>query len=147
MAIPRWRVISTLIKSRWAPPETRLHKLENALRESDGVVRRGGDHDPWDLEVQGGLMGGVRMILALEHHGASHQLLRVRMWPTVSPIALTGVAILAALSTAAGLSGAVAASVVLATLATAMAGRLLWEAAHAAGTLLSALPALRGEDA
>src|SRR5207302_2063580 len=73
---------------RWQDVAEKLASMETALRESGAVVRRGGNFDRWDLEVQGGLLGGVRMLLAVEDHGPRKQLVRVRSWPTFSPVGL-----------------------------------------------------------
>ena len=54
------------------------------------VVTSGGAFDNWDLEIRGGLLGRVRVRLALEEHGAGRQLLRLRAWPVLS---LTGLGI------------------------------------------------------
>src|SRR5207244_10977964 len=73
---------------RWQDVAEKLGSMETALRESGAVVRRGGEFDRWDLEVRGGLLAGVRMLLAVEDHGPRTQLIRVRSWPTFSPVGL-----------------------------------------------------------
>jgi len=73
---------------RWQDPAARLAALEAILREAGAAVARGGDWDRWDLDVRGGLLGGARMRLAVEEHGAGRQLTRVAGWPRFSIAAL-----------------------------------------------------------
>ena len=61
-----------------------LRTLETHLIEASAVVTRGGAFDNWDLEVRGGLLGGIRTRLCLEEHGSGKQLLRFRSWPVLS---------------------------------------------------------------
>ena len=48
------------------------------------MTARGGDYDDWDLEVRGGLLGGARLRLGVEEHGAGKQMLRFRAWMRLS---------------------------------------------------------------
>jgi GT2 family glycosyltransferase len=70
---------------RWTERGERRHQLlpriEQMLRAGGAVVRRGGDWDRWDLEVAGGRLGVVRLIVAVEDHGAGARLQRWRWWP------------------------------------------------------------------
>jgi GT2 family glycosyltransferase len=95
-----------LWSERWSPPESRIQSLLAALRSTGAVVRTGGDHDRWDLEARGAGLGGVRLLVAVEEHGAGRQMVRMRAWPRCSPVAAGAVAAFAALSAAAGLSAA-----------------------------------------
>jgi GT2 family glycosyltransferase len=73
---------------QWHSTEEWLASLERALSTQAAVSTRGGDFDQWDLQIRGGLLGGVRMRLAVEEHGEGKQLLRLRAWPVVSRVGL-----------------------------------------------------------
>src|SRR3970282_517186 len=60
------------------------------------VVICGGDFDPWDLHVRGGLLGAARGLVAVEEHGGGRQMIRLSVRPW-SPFPV--VAVLAGLST------------------------------------------------
>ncbi len=61
-------------------------RLESALRRSGGVIFSGGEFERWDLHVRGGMLGSMRMRMAVEEHGGGRQLLRIRSWPRFSRI-------------------------------------------------------------
>jgi GT2 family glycosyltransferase len=65
----------------WQTPEERFAKIQGTLRDEDAVILHGGDYDRWDLEIIGGMFGSVRMLMAIEDHGAGTQLVRIRSWP------------------------------------------------------------------
>src|SRR3989337_1613078 len=52
------------------------------------AVLRGGNFDPWDLEVRGGMFGNARMIMGIEEFGGGKQLVRFRIWPQFFPAGL-----------------------------------------------------------
>jgi hypothetical protein len=58
--------------------------LESFLKSHGAIVQAGSDFETWDLEVRGGLLGGVRTQLAVEEHGQGKQLLKFRIWPTIA---------------------------------------------------------------
>ncbi|HSR66663.1 MAG TPA: glycosyltransferase [Acidobacteriota bacterium] len=122
-----------LWKESWTAPETSLRELEAALMERDAIVRRGGDFDRWDLEVRNGVIGSLRIHMAVEEHGQGKQLLRLRSRPRFSAVGLMLVGGFALLSGAAAFDGAWAASALLALLALAGFLRAFLEAAAAAG--------------
>ncbi|MEN9903571.1 MAG: hypothetical protein RLZZ555_136 [Pseudomonadota bacterium] len=106
---------------QWRSPEQWVETLEAALRQQDAIVRRGGHFDDWDLEVRGGLFGSLRVLAAVEEHGAGKQLVRFARRSTVP--ALTRVAIWAGALLGAGavLGGGWVAAVVLLAGALALA--------------------------
>jgi GT2 family glycosyltransferase len=65
----------------WQAPEERFAKIQRTLRAEGAVMFHGGDYDRWDLEIIGGMFGSVRMLMAIEDHGAGTQLVRLRSWP------------------------------------------------------------------
>ncbi len=44
---------------------------------------RGEEHDRWDLEVRGGILGAARVLMGVEDHAGGKQLLRLRYWPRI----------------------------------------------------------------
>jgi hypothetical protein len=83
MALPRPQVIS-IWTEYWQAPEKRLQLLETSLREDGTAVFRGGDFDRWDLTVKGGMLGAMRILMAVEEHGLGQQMVRFRVWPRYS---------------------------------------------------------------
>jgi len=103
-AFPRpW--LANIWSGRSLGAEERLHAIEATLRARGSLPLRGGNYDPWDLEVRGGLLGSARMFIALEYHGDGRQLLRVRSWPRCSLAAAALTLVFAGLSLGAGHDG------------------------------------------
>jgi len=73
-----------LWSEKWLDSAETLLSLESVLRSSGAVVRRGGDYDRWDLEIRGGLFGGVRIRTVSENYGHGKHMLRLRSWPCFS---------------------------------------------------------------
>jgi hypothetical protein len=69
---------------KWLDSCEVLLSLESVLRSDGAVVRRGGDYDNWDLEVRGGLFGGVRVHAVSENYGRGKNMLRLRSRPWFS---------------------------------------------------------------
>ena len=70
---------------------------------------RGEEHDRWDLEVRGGILGAARVLMGVEDHAGGKQLLRLRYWPQIpgrGPILVLGFAALAGAAAQAQLWGA-----------------------------------------
>jgi GT2 family glycosyltransferase len=111
-ALPRVQT-ATLWSEYWRPPAERLQSLEKALRQVGTCVRRGGDFDRWDLEIQGGLFGRVRMLMAIEEHGAGKQLVRLRAWPVCAMLGVALPLLMGLLAVRAALDQAWTASVIL----------------------------------
>jgi hypothetical protein len=80
-----WPRTFTLKADQWRSCENWLESLESNLKGLRTVVSRGGDFDHWDLELRGGLLGRVRMLMAVEEHGGGKQFLRFRAWPRCAP--------------------------------------------------------------
>ncbi len=89
----------------WRSPEDDLRNLRTQLQDSGAIVGIGGEYDRWDLQVQGGLLGGSRLRLAMQPYGAGKQLFRYRITPRYSWFTIAASAPFAVISTAAGLSG------------------------------------------
>ncbi len=100
---------------RWLPHDLWVRSIEGALLERGATAVRGGDFDRFDLEVRGGMSGSVRLLVAVEEHGAGRQLVRVRTSPRWStwglalalpPLALAATAAASHAWTAASILGA-----------------------------------------
>ena len=100
LAIPR-PCVHAFWSERWASAEARLASLETTLQDLGVTTRRGGDFDRWDLEVRGGLLGGVRIRMAVEEHGAGRQLARVALLPRLAAVVSIGSALFGSLELAA----------------------------------------------
>jgi GT2 family glycosyltransferase len=115
----------------WASVEQRLQALEGTLRARGTTVRRGGEFDRWDLEVQVGLMGCSRARMVMEEHGAGRQLVRLRRWPRCALHGTVALLSLAMLACAAALDSAPIPAALLAAACGAIGLRAAWEAAGA----------------
>ena len=120
---------------RWHAPDERVRGIESALRRNGGVVFSGGDFERWDLHVRGGMLGSMRMRMAVEEHGSGRQLLRIRSWPRCSRIGV-GVALgFGGLAAAAALSGAWIVAAVMAAVVAVIVACIVKDCATAAGVL------------
>jgi hypothetical protein len=106
-----WRVFVTVLplptvhsiwSDHWATIESRLSQLNAIVKESKAAITVGGDFDPWDFTIHGGMLGSIRVVAMVEEHGNGRQLLRFRAWPKPPAAAF---AVLFALATLAGLAG------------------------------------------
>ena len=79
-----WPRMFQLWSEKWLDSTEVLLPLESVLRSSGAVVRRGGDYDSWDLEIRGGLFGGVRVSTASENYGRGKYMVRLRSRPWFS---------------------------------------------------------------
>jgi len=79
-----WPRTFLLWSEKWIDNTTILHSLESLLRSSGAVVRRGGDYDRWDLEIRGGLFGGIRIRTVSETYGRGKHSLRLHFRPWFS---------------------------------------------------------------
>jgi len=145
LALPWPRTFAAMRTGRWQDVAEKLGSMETALRESGAVVRRGGEFDRWDLEVRGGLLAGVRMLLAVEDHGPRTQLIRVRSWPTFSPVGLVLILCFLVLGAAGELHHARLACGVLGLLTVGLGLRKLQEAGYSMAAVLSTVKRHAGE--
>jgi O-antigen biosynthesis protein len=137
----RW----TIWSERRRPAPERLGALEAGLRAQDVAVRRGGEFDRWDLEVRAGPLGTVRLLHALEEHGAGTQLVRLRAWTRCARSALLTAALLGGLAAWAAADGSAVAAAVLGVSAGALLGLAVRDCAHATAAVLHAVDAARAE--
>ncbi len=79
-----WPRMFQLWSEKWLDGTEVLLSLESVLRSGGAVVRRGGDYDSWDLEIRGGLFGGLRVYTVSENYGRGKHMLRLRSRPWFS---------------------------------------------------------------
>jgi len=139
----QWRWPKSVKYSRWheqwESPDDTLEKLGAAIRKSGVVVTAGGNYDPWDLEIRGGLIGVARVVVGTEEHGAGSQMMRFRMRPGWSSFSLLLVVLFAFISTGSAMDGAWLPSMVSAFLAIAIVVRGVFETGFAIGAASSPL--------
>jgi GT2 family glycosyltransferase len=132
-----------LWSEQWHSSEEWLAALERALLKEAAVPTRGGDFDRWDLQIRAGLLGGIRMRLAVEEHGGGKQLLRLRTWPMVSRVGLGITGLFAIFTIGAALEGSFAAAPLLGWFGAVMAMWALHGCAQATSIYLAAVRVLR----
>jgi O-antigen biosynthesis protein len=140
LAVPRRRRM-TLWSESWRPVEERIRHLERVLEQADRSVLHGGEFDRWDLEVRRGRLGSARILMAIEDYPRGRQLVRWRLWPRFSLLAVVTAVACGALAVAAASGGGAVAAVVLAVLTTVLLGRAALDAAAATGSVVRAFEA------
>jgi GT2 family glycosyltransferase len=131
----------------WRSPEQRLETLEATLQAGGVNVTRGGNFDTWDLQVDGGTSGGVRLCVAVEDHDKGAQMIRYRLQPTTGRGLLVLIAVSAVLSALAALDGAWVAAGILALLAVILAVLILGACGSATSSALRALKGIERDGA
>jgi hypothetical protein len=126
----------TVWSEEWHSSIDWLESLENSMRGLRKVVSRGGDYDHWDLELRGGLLGCVRVLMAVEEHGGGKQFVRFRTWPRCAPAGIVATLLFAALSAGAAMSQAWVASGVLMAVAGLFMMRIFKECAGALSAMV-----------
>lgn len=136
---PRAHQQATMVSGAWESPQEKLTNLERALLRAGAVVRRGGEFARWDLELQGGLLGGARVLLSVEDLCPGQQLVRFRSWPALRSWGLVLFMVLVLLAAGATVDHAWIAGVTLGLAGLALLLRTLTEAAYSQSTLLQLL--------
>jgi glycosyltransferase involved in cell wall biosynthesis len=126
--------------------EERLRSLETGIRTFGASPKRGGEFDPWDLEVRGGLLGSARMFVAVEHHGDGNQLVRIRSWPRCSIVGLLVTIVFTVLALDALEDQSWSAVAVLGTISLTLISFTLRECAAATAAFLSAVRKIEQEE-
>jgi hypothetical protein len=140
-SVPRSRTVS-LWSEVWRSPDEWLRLLQERLKGEGTPGVAGGDYDDWDLEIQAGVLGGVRTRMAVEEHGAGKQLLRFRIWPRFSLSGLFMSVLMLCLAVAAGYDRAGIAAGVLGGAGLVVAWRMFLECSLAVHQLQGALGSL-----
>ncbi len=138
LAIPWPRTLMTWT-DRWAAASDRLAAIEAAIRAQGVAVRRSGMFDQWDLEIRQGSLGIVRLLMAIEENPGRTQIVRVRLWPRLQPLAATVALLLAGLGAAAAVDGSDVVAIVLVVGCLAVVGHTVRQCATAAGVTMQAL--------
>jgi len=140
-----WPRRLTVWSERGRTADEWLAQLELAARARDALVRRGGPYSRWDLEARGGMLGGARLRMAIEEHGAGRQLLRFRLRPTLpaGPCAIAGIA--ACLTALAVRDHAWVATAFLAATVFCTVAGMLWDSGAGMMAWLSTVPHLAAD--
>jgi hypothetical protein len=141
-SIPRRRTLA-IWSERWVSPQQWLCWLQDATRDHGGLAFSGGEFDRWDIEVRGGLLGSMRVLMAIEEHGQGRQLVRCRVWPRIVPLGWIVVAVVVAMAIAAGFQDYWGACIMLAAAGVVTAVRAVCDCAYAAGTVFEVVESTR----
>lgn len=144
LAIPGLRMLNIWSES-WHAPQDWLSAIEAALKEAGATLIRGGDFDRWDLELRGGLLGAVRIRMAIEEHGGGRQLVRVRFWPRCQRFWLALSLICAVVAVEAAMDYATLISIIFASGAASYWLVLLDEWSRATALLMKLLRAIKSK--
>jgi GT2 family glycosyltransferase len=123
----------------WSPPIERVARIEETARQAGARVLRGGPYSRWDLEISGGAAGSTRILTSVEEHGRGRQLVRSRVWPSVTRAAWRSALGLTLLSTGAGLSGEWMAAAILLALLAMLVAVTVWECSTAMAAATAAV--------
>jgi glycosyltransferase involved in cell wall biosynthesis len=137
IAVPWPHVWSVWTKSR--DPLDRLKGLEEKLRASRVFTSVGREYDRWDLQAKTGLLGGARLLTAVEEHRGGRQLLRFRAWPVFSLAGPVMAALFACLALAAKFDHAVIPAGVLGLAGLLAALRTAWECMSSQAAIVDAV--------
>src|SRR5208337_4708404 len=129
----------TIWSQEWRSSIAWLESLETGVKTLRTAVLRGGDYDGWDLELRGGLLGSVRVLMAVEEHGGGNQFIRLKGWPRCTPAGIFMTLFFAALGAASAAGHAWFACGVLNAIAIALMTRVLIECSFAMSTLSEVL--------
>jgi hypothetical protein len=91
------------------------------------------------LEVRAGLLGSVRLLMAVEDHGAGNQFVRVRLWPRWSLLEMLPIVLFSSLSAAAALDNAWLAFAILGLTSVFITSRSARDCGGAVATILRTL--------
>jgi len=131
---------------RWRDPIERLQDIEASLRTSGATIVHGGEYDRWDLGVRGGILGGARLLMAAEDHGAGKQFVRFRSWPICSHGAIGSLLALAAITGGTIMEQAWSACAVIGFIAGLVGIRTFQECAGATADILRSITQMEIED-
>jgi len=131
----------------WQPADARLDAIRSALKERGAAVHLqcGGDFDPWDLELRGGLLGATRLQMVTEEHGGGKQLVRFRLQPRIRPEGGALLIFLLILFLAAAVDGAWVPSGLFGAGTLFLFYRIMRECGEGLVALLSAIERTQGE--
>jgi hypothetical protein len=134
-----WPKTFTIWSEQWRSQISWLESVEEGIKALKAVVVRGGDFDGWDLELRGGLLGSVRVLMAVEEHGGGNQYIRVKSWPRCTPAGIFLTLFFAALGAASATAQAWIACGALNAIALVLMMRVLVECSSAMSTITEVL--------
>jgi GT2 family glycosyltransferase len=129
----------------WRLPEQWVTRLRNLISRGGTTVIDGGAYDRWDLEIRAGVLGGARVLMAIEDHGSGNQYVRALIRPHYPIPVVVAMLTLIGFGAAAALDRAWVATIALALADCFLVGRSVLEATTAAGVLLKAFDDLKSE--
>jgi glycosyltransferase involved in cell wall biosynthesis len=129
----------SLWHEQWEAPADLLDRLRSSLMAGGAVVTPGGAYDAWDLEVRGGLLGGVYLLMAVEEHGAGRLMVRYRLRPRWSRIALLCIVLFGLIAIGAVIDGSWITGGISALLAMLVFAWMQADCGFATGTVSAAL--------
>ena len=127
----------------WHSPTDWLQAVETPLQNSGAGVFRGGDYARWDLEVRGGVLGGVRLRMLAEEHGGGRQYVRFRVWPHWPKASLVIGGVASGLTAAAAYDDARVAALALGTVGLICVVAMIAESAAAMALMRDTLAVLK----
>jgi GT2 family glycosyltransferase len=131
-----WPSVISVWSETWRDPSDWVALLQEHLGKLGARVFVSTPVDRWDLEARAGLLGGARVLVTVEEHGAGKQFVRFRVWPMLRFRTLTlGSIVFAVLSTLAFLDGATVAGIGLGLLVAAVLALFLVKSGAALATL------------
>lgn len=104
---PKWprEICYCLWREEWQSRFCLLQQIQRRLMGNGALVRIGGNYEPWDLEIHGGLLGDARILTAVEEHGRGKQYFRFRIKPTFSRIGVMTIVVFGMIAILQALSG------------------------------------------
>jgi hypothetical protein len=143
--VPQTRYFS-IWSENWKSNEDWLRLIETNLIKSNTKVRRGGEFDRYDLEVNVGMFAFCRGLLVVEEHGAGKQLVRLRCRTRYSMFGSIPFIVLAALALFSTFDDLLVAAVILSAFLLLIGFAMLSDAARATRNLSLALSNLDHAD-
>jgi len=126
----------------WRSPGQWLSRIQNMLLAENVPLACGGDYDPWDLEIHGGMMGRARLLMVVEEHGHGKQQLLFRVSSLISRWVLVLAAILGSIAVLALLDSAYFVSLVVICLAAILLVRSRFESLMAVKSFCNAIQSM-----
>ncbi len=137
-SLPRLRTVSVW-NEHWKSAADSLLLLEQYLKSFGALVVRGGEFDRWDFEIRTGMTCSLRVLLAIEEHGAGKQMLRFRAWPVGSKRRLAIALVLMAVSISALVAGSGLPGILVGSLSMAMLASAYMDGTKATSAFLQAI--------
>jgi O-antigen biosynthesis protein len=142
LVLPMPKTIS-IWSQEWKTHDLWLRHLQSGLKSEGTTAFCGGAYDDWDLEIQGGMLAGIRARAVVEEHGAGRQMLRCRIWPRCSALGLFLSVLIGCLAIVAAYDRSWSAAALLGGMSIIVLSRLLYESASAMHKITHVLQAFK----